>query len=407
MRVEEGAFSSRLLAGGGVAPAARVRVLETLRWLRALDFVLNLRCRRDLMSLDPEVRVSLRIGLVEVVRLGLPPALATDGAVRLTRRLGKTSASGMVNAVLRKAAAEWRETLAKSTVDVQLSHPWWLYSRWAGNFGEEAAKKCMLASQERAVTWAWFFGDLGSEELRQDGIVLEAHPWCPGAWSAPGDASRLVEAVKGGRAYAQDPSSQLVAHVAAALADDGDRVLDLCAAPGGKSALMLHLARWGRAAAADLQPTRARLMRATLERAGDCAVIAADALRPPFAAAAWDLVLLDAPCTGTGTFRRHPELKWRLRPQAIDELATKQRQLLASGLDLVAPGGVLLYATCSVEPEENEGVVGDLPNGFEREDFGPVLPEGVPWTPTSAAGVRILPNPDGDGFTMHAVRRAG
>lgn len=407
MRVEKGAFSSRLLAGGGVAPAARVRVLETLRWLRALDAVLAPRCRRDLARLDPEVRASLRIGLVEVVRLGLPPALATDGAVRLARRLGKTSASGMVNAVLRKAALEWRETLAKSTIDVQLSHPQWLYSRWTDNFGEAAAEKSMLASQERAVTWVWFFDTLGPEKLRQEGIELETHPWCSGAWSAPGDAHRLVKAVKGGDAYAQDPSSQLVAHVAAALADEGTRALDLCAAPGGKSALMLHLACWTLFAAADLQPTRARLMRATLERAGDCTVVAADARRPPFIAGGWDLVLLDAPCTGTGTFRRHPELKWRLRRQSVAEIAAKQRQLLSSGLELVAPGGVLLYATCSVEPEENEGVVGELPKGFVHEDVGSSLPEGVPWISTSAAGARILPNPDGDGFTMHAVRRTG
>jgi 16S rRNA (cytosine967-C5)-methyltransferase len=405
MRVEEGAFSSRLLAGGGVASAARVRVIETLRWLRALDAILNLRCRRDLMSLDPEVRVSLRIGLVEVMRLGLQPALATDGAVRLTRRLGKTSASGMVNAVLRKATAEWREPLATSTIDVQLSHPSWLYSRWVDNFGKRTAEKCMLASQERAITWAWFFGDLGLEEMRRDGVELEPHPWCPGAWTAPDNAPRLVEAVRGGGAYAQDPSSQLVAHVAAALAGNGDRMLDLCAAPGGKAALMMHLARWRRAAAADLRPSRARLMRATLTRAGDCAVVTADARLPPFVAGEWDLVLLDAPCTGTGTFRRHPELKWRLCRQSITDLAVRQRQLLEAGLELVAPNGVLLYATCSVEPEENEGVVVDIPNGFEREILGSLLPDGVPWIPTSAEGVRILPNPNGDGFTMHAVRR--
>jgi 16S rRNA (cytosine967-C5)-methyltransferase len=407
MRVEEGAFSSRLLAGGEVAPAARVRVLETLRWLRALDAVLALRCRRDLTRLDPEVRFSLRIGLVEIVRLGLPPALATDGAVRLVRRLGKTSASGMVNAVLRKAAPDWRETLAKSTIDVQLAHPRWLYNRWVDNFGEAAAEQCMLASQERAFTWAWFFDAHGPEKLRHEGIELENHPWCPGAWSAPGNAHRLVEAVKGGDAYAQDPSSQLVAHVAAALVDDGSRVLDLCAAPGGKSALMLHLAGRCLCAAADLQPTRARLMRPTLERAGDCSVVAADARRPPFVAGGWDLVLLDAPCTGTGTFRRHPELKWRLRRESVAERAANQRQLLSSALELVAPGGVLLYATCSVEPEENEGVVGELPKGFAPEDVGSALPEGVPWISTSAAGARILPNPDGDGFTMHAIRRTG
>jgi len=118
-------------------------------------------------------------------------------------------------------------------------------------------------------------------------------------------------------------------------------------------------------------------------------------------------VLLDAPCTGTGTFRRHPELKWKLQPSSVSEMAELQRGLLRPALDLVAPGGVLLYATCSVEPEENEGVVAEPARGFEAVDVSTAIPEGVPWRPTAARGARILPNPDGDGFTMHAVRRVG
>ena len=402
IRVEEGAFASRLSDQGA---AARVRVLEALRWQRAIDSVLQPRCRRELGSLDAEVRASLRIGLVEVMRLDLPPALATDGAVRLVRRLGKSSAAGMVNAVLRKAAAEWREVLAGSSIDVRCSHPPWLYDRWLRNFGPGSAESAMAAAQEAAVTWVWFFDDDSRSALEREGVVLEAHPWCPGAWSAPDEAPRLVQMVKEGRAYAQDPSSQLVAHVAETLAGDGDRFLDLCAAPGGKSALMLRLGRWSLAAAADLRPTRVGLMRSTLARAGECSVAVADAMQSPFAAGAWDLVLLDAPCTGTGTFRRHPELKWRLQPASVDELAEKQKRLLAAGLELVAPGGVLLYSTCSVEPEENEEVVLDLPAGYELEDLGSVMPDNVPWIPTHAAGARILPNPNGDGFTLHAVRR--
>ncbi len=406
MRVEGGAFSSRLSAGGA-APAARVRVIETLRWQRALDLVLQPRCRRELAQLDPEVRAALRIGLVEAMRLGLPPALATDGAVRLVRRLGKSSAAGMVNAVLRKATAEWSEVLAGSSIDIRLAHPRWLYDRWLEGFGPEPAASAMASAQEPSITWVWFFDEDVRSAVAREGVVLEAHPWCPGAWSAPENAPRLVQTVKEGAAYAQDPSSQLVAHVAKILARDGDRFLDLCAAPGGKSALMLRLGRWSFAAAADLRPARVGLMRSTLARAGECTVAVADAMQSPFAAGAWDLVLLDAPCTGTGTFRRHPELKWRLQPASIDELAEKQKRLLAAGLELVAPGGVLLYSTCSVEPEENEGVVLDLPAGYGLENLGSVMPDNVPWIPTNAAGARILPNPEGDGFTIHAVRRTG
>jgi 16S rRNA (cytosine967-C5)-methyltransferase len=134
-------------------------------------------------------------------------------------------------------------------------------------------------------------------------------------------------------------------------------------------------------------------------------LVAADGVHPPFRSADWSVVLLDAPCTGTGTFRRHPELKWRLRPESTVEMQTVQRRLLESSLTLVEPDGVLFYTTCSIEPEENEDVVKQLLGGFEVEEIGPHLPAGAPWIPTSAGGVRILPNPYGDGFTMHALRR--
>jgi len=374
--------------------------------MRALDAVLQPRCRRKLRKLDPEVRAAMRIGLVETVRLDFPPELATDGAVRLVRRLGRSSASSMVNAVLRKATADWREVLARSPIDVRLSHPEWLYRRWVDHFGVEAAENAMASAQEPAVTWAWFFDREDRRHLTRKGVELAPHPWCPGAWTAPEDVRSLIETVSGGDAYAQDPSSQLVGHVASSLASGKGNILDLCAAPGGKTALILHLGCWQRVAAADLRLNRARLVRKAVMRAGNCAIVAADATMSPFAAGGWNLVLLDAPCTGTGTFRRHPELKWRLAPESIGELVGRQQEMWMTALDLVAPGGALLYTTCSVEPEENEGVVADLPDGFEVERLESHLPPRVPWIPTTAGGIRILPNPDGDGFTMHAVRRA-
>jgi len=404
MRVEEGAFSSRLLSGGGV-PGVRVRVLEVLRSMRGLDALLQPQCRRKLRTLDPEVRTAMRIGLAETMCLDFPPELATDGAVRLVRRLGRSSASSMVNAVLRKATANWREVMGSSPIDVRLSHPDWLYRRWVEIFGDEATEVAMASAQEPSITWAWFSSGEGRQILSQKEIKLVSHPWCPEAWTAPEDVKNLIEMVRSGVAYAQDPSSQVVAHIASSLASTGKSFLDLCAAPGGKAALMLHLGNWDFALAADLRLNRARLIRQAIGSAGNCAIVAADATSPPFIPGGWNLVLLDAPCSGTGTFRRHPELKWRLAPESIGELAELQKKMLASGLDLIAPGGALLFTTCSVEPEENEGVVADLPDGFEVKSLDAHVPTGVPWIPTSAGGIRILPNPDGDGFTMHAIRR--
>lgn len=402
IRVEQGAFSSRLL-GGSTPVGVRARLLGVSRWMRALDHVLEPLLNRDLGRLDPEVRATLRLGLHEMMYMDCPPQLATDGAVHLVRRLGKSSASGVVNAVLRRAAGGWKSRLARAGIDVRLAHPEWLWQRWKTHFGAQAAERAMAAAQEPAATWVWFLDEESRKVLGEEGVAASCHPWCPGACAVPADPSALIRAVGKGSAYAQDPSSQLVAHAAAALADGG-RLLDLCAAPGGKSALMLRLRAWECVAAADVSFGRARLMQPLLERVNATAVVAADVDRTPFVAGGWDLVLLDAPCSGTGTFRRHPELKWRLEPGNIAEMAAKQRELLVSGLALVAPNGVLFYATCSVEPEENEEVVADLPAGFERADVEAVLPEGVPWLPTPAGGARILPNPDGDGFTMHAIR---
>jgi 16S rRNA (cytosine967-C5)-methyltransferase len=382
-----------------------VRVLEVLRSLRAIDTVLARACRRKLGKLDPEVRAALRVGLAENVYLDVPAPLATDGAVRLVRRLGRSSAASMANAVLRKATSDWNGVLEQSSDDIRLSHPEWLFHRWQEAFGGQATVDAMGSAQKPALTWVWFSDRRAHHRLADEGITLEPHPWCSGAWMAPNNVGRLIEEVENGAAYAQDPSSQLVAHVAYSLAPENGRLLDLCAAPGGKSALMLHLREWRRFAASDLRFNRARLMVRLVERAGGCPIIVADATQPPYAENSWDLVLLDAPCTGTGTFRRHPELKWRLDPQSILDLVVKQRDMLAAALRLLKPGGSVLYTTCSIEPEENEGVVTGLPSHLEVESLEPHVPAGVPWIPTSAGGVRILPNPDGDGFTMHAIRR--
>jgi 16S rRNA (cytosine967-C5)-methyltransferase len=403
MRVEQGGYASRLLSGYGKA-GVRTRVLGVLRWQRALDETLAGHLNRPPERLDPEVRAAARLGLFEAAVLGVPPPVATDGAVHLARRLGKGSAAGLVNAVLRRAIPEW-SAIAGADPALRHSHPDWIWERWAAAFGDQAAEAAMAAAQRPAAVWVWWIREGARARVSASGLELRRHPWCPDAWSAPGHDADMVRAVGAGEAYVQDPSSQLVARMARAVAPPGARLVDLCAAPGGKTALWRRLGSATRPFAADRHLGRLRLVRPLLDAVGGGLVTVADATRPPLAPMGHALVLVDAPCSGTGTLRRHPELKWRLCSSALGEVAALQARTIDAGLSLLAPAGVLLYTTCSIEPEENEDILTPTPSGFEMVDLSALLPPKTPWLATTAGGVRILPGPDWDGFTMHGLRR--
>lgn len=405
VRVEQGAWASRVLAGAPW-PGVRVRVLGVLRWLRLLDAELGRFSSRPLERFDAEVRAALRIGLFEATELGVPPPVAVDAAVRAVRRLGRGAAAGLVNAVLRKAVAADRAAwLAGLGEALRLAHPDWLARRWREHLGDAGAA-AMAADQQPAGLWVWFTDPARPAALAAAGLELAVHPWCPGAWTCRSEPRQLLAEVGAGRAVVQDPSSQLVAHLAARLAPAGGRFIDLCAAPGGKTALVGRLAAPATVVASDRQLGRTRRLVADGRLAAGGLAVVADAARPPFTASAWDLVLVDAPCSGTGTLCRHPELKWSLDEAAIERCAAIQDAILAGACELVAVGGVLLYSTCSVEPEENEALLARLPAGFERAAVADLLPAGVAVQPTAADGVVILPSAFGDGFSMHAIRRA-
>jgi len=395
IRVEQGAFASRLL-DRDTSPGVRVRVLGVLRWQRALDEALRPLVKRSLDKLDTEVRVVLRLGCFELRHLGVPPPVATDSMIRLTRTLGKASAGGLVNAVLRRAGAAVDRV--DPPPDLRWSHPAWVWRRWRAAFGDAAAEAAMAAAQEPAPPWVWFVADGERTALEDTGVVCRPHPWCPDSWTANDGLAELMALVARGAAVVQDPSSQLVARIAVGVAGGVGRAADLCAAPGGKTALLEKLGRWEVLVAGDRSPAKAaRLAR----RLAGVEVAASDAARPPLAAGTMDLVLLDAPCSGSGTFRRHPELKWRLTAEAVADAAAKQRPMIDAAAALLAPGGTLVYATCSVEPEENEAHFAEPPDGFDRVDLREHLPAGLPWTETDAGGARILPHEHGHGFTIH------
>lgn len=394
-----GAHAARLL--GEASPATRELVLGALRWQRTLDHLLAPFLRQPLATLDPPVRVLLRLGLYEALRLRTPAPVAVAEAVRVARVLA-APASGLVNAVLRRAVAvRWpAEDDESLSLGERFSHPDWLVERWRAVLGSDATRTA-LAADQLAAPLAVLASPRAMAELRAAGCELAPHPWSARVNVVTAHAAAAIRVVAAGGAYALDPTAALVATLAPAVAG---RVVDLTAAPGGK---VLSLAATGVACwlvGADRHLGRVSMLRRN-RQAQLCPgpVLAMEGHRPALRQGSFDLVIVDAPCSGTGTLRRHPEIRWRLQPSHLDGLAAAQRRLVQGACDLVAPGGYLLYSTCSLEPEENEQVIGSLP--FEAIRLGASLPDGVPFRERPSGGIIIPPTALGDGFTVHLRRR--
>ena len=352
-------------------------VSGTLRMRGAIDYQLALRVKRPLAKLDAAVLDILRLSAFQLMYLSrLPASAVINDAVDLTRRAGKSSASGLANAVLRALSRE-REQLNWPGVDdadhlaVVHSHPRWLIDRWVARYGldntrawlafnNQPAALCLAANRHLTTREAL------AEELLSDGVTTQ-----PARRAANGlvviDGRALnTRAFREARCIVQDEASQLIGELAAG-ASRG-RVLDLCASPGGKT-LALSVSADTRIVAADVRPNRVRLLARTLARCRvpNVAVVHVAAGPLPFAEKTFDLILIDAPCSGLGTIRRDPDIRWRRSVEDLPRFARAQRDLLTSAADLVKPGGILLYSTCSSEPEENEDVVASFLDG--RPDF--------------------------------------
>jgi 16S rRNA (cytosine967-C5)-methyltransferase len=341
---------------------AQELVMGCLRWQGQLDFLIAHFAGKDL-KLDPEVLVALRLGVFQIRMLErIPSHAAVDQSVELVKKAGKSSAVGLVNAVLRKVD----KRPVKMPETAEYSTPEWLLKRW----GKEIAA---LNNQRPATFVRLLPGEAGT-----------------GRWVKSCGAGAVV-----GRPI-QDEASQMVAYLLDVR--DGDWVLDLCAAPGNKSAQIAELAPGAHIVAADLYPARLARVEPTKPMR-----VALDGAAPLPLARLFDRILLDAPCSGTGTVRRNPEIKWRLKPEDLTDLAGRQRALLENALNYLAPGGRLVYSTCSLEPEENERVVESvrarlLPASAERDrlrDF--FTEEGL--TLLGDPYFRTQPSPHGaDGF---------
>jgi 16S rRNA (cytosine967-C5)-methyltransferase len=347
------------------------------RWRAALDHLIVEFSRRPIDRLDPEIVEILRLSAYQLLYLTRVPAAAVvDDAVDLAKRAGKRSAGGFVNAVLRTISRR-RASLplpvrpsdpanrdaAIAFLSIALSHPRWLAARWYDRLGLDAAE-----------AWMRFNNTAGSVTLRanrlrttRDGLAerlaadqIQVHPTAFAPDGVVVDEGHPLRGNLQEEAWfvVQDEASQLVTLLAGD--DPLQRVLDTCASPGGKTTALAALMNGrGLLVACDVRERRIDLLRRTVAASGaaNVRIVQADLLQPLPFVSTFDTVLVDAPCSGLGTLRRDPDIRWRRREEDLRPLAAAELTMLRHAAEQVAPGGRLIYATCSSEPEENEGVV--------------------------------------------------
>ena len=342
-------------------------VLRRQLWL---DRLTEYYADRKLADLDVAIRIILRLGLYQLRFLSrVPASAAVNESVNLVNFARLRSAGGLVNAVLRRATREPDVDPAKTIIDsiekisLATSHPAWLIERWTKAFGSEEAEALARANNESAPVAFRVVQNRGQssdviEQLRRLGAGLFPSQIVNGAWRISGGGSLLSDLVAEGRIYLQDEASQLVAGVLQA--QPGHRVLDLCSAPGSKTTQIADTTSDSATIiASDVHEHRLRTVvhTARAHRLSSIHCVALDGLRAlPVGRNAFDRVLVDAPCSGTGTLRHNPEIRWRISPGDIQDLSQRQKQLLSNAAATVKPGGRLVYSTCSVEIDENEDV---------------------------------------------------
>jgi 16S rRNA (cytosine967-C5)-methyltransferase len=421
-RVEtESAFASVLLAKLNAEMREEDRalchelVLGVLRRKLWLDRVIEHFANRSCEGLDLSVRLALELGLYQLRFLTrVPPSAAVNESVNLVRAGREKSAAGFVNAVLRRATREPDCDPAAAVSDqaerlsIETSHPLWLVKRWIDAFGFEEGAEFARANNGTPTTsfrvTAHAQGDDILDELQSSGAELIESKVSPQAWRVK-SASAVVRAlVDRGAIYVQDEASQLLAHALGA--HPGDRVLDIAAAPGSKATHIATLTSQAQVIAGDIHLHRAKTMMRLAEKQGTrIHVMLHDATKQlPFPGETFDRILLDAPCSGTGTLRRNPEIRYRLKPEDIGELSHQQRSMLSNAARVLRPSGQLIYSTCSVEPEENERVIEDFLAAYSQ--FIRVDPSAPKELVTSDGYVRTWPHRDNcDGFFIACLVR--
>lgn len=391
---------------------AREMILGVLRHRSRLDAEIARASRFPLDRLKGPVREILETAVFQVRFLDrVPTRAAVHEAVEMARALAGEGASRLANGVLRSLLREPGPALPEDdagSLAVASSHPEFLLERWITRFGLEKTRAIVAADAERSPLHLLCDPRRGSreavaEELRAERVETEIHPLAENGLVVVAGNPIRTRAFEDGAFYVADAGSQALPSLLPA----GRLLLDLAAAPGGKTASALFSRRFERVISADRSTSRLSFLRRNRSRLSlDAALpVAADVLAPPFAGESFDRVLLDAPCSGTGTLRKNPEIRYRLTAGAIEAMAANELRLLAAASDLVARGGYLLYSTCSLEREENEDVAERFVERFPAFRAEPIEASDALRKHVAGNRFRIFPDEGADGFTAHLFRR--
>lgn len=400
----------------------------TLRQLGRVDHVLSAFLRRPLSALTPWIRSALRLGAYQLLFLDrIPASAAVNEAVSLARRYGHEGTAGLVNGVLRNLvrqgppplpSADAADVTLAERLAVTYSHPRWLVERWLGELGQ-AETEALLRADNEAPALTVRVNHLRTtaaalqRSLEADGVTVRPLRHLSDGFEISGfDILSGLRAYRAGEFVVQDEAAMLVADIVAP--QQGERVIDACAAPGGKTAAMADkMANIGEILAADVEPDRLRRVEENCRRLGITCVktVASDArslgdLHPGWA----DRVLVDAPCSGLGTLRRRPDARWRKEAAGSAQLARLQAEILAGVLPCVRPGGILVYSTCTIGRTENQSVVEALLAAHPELAPDEIKPH-VPTSLSDAVGdggwwLQTYPHRHGiDGFFIARLRR--
>ncbi len=419
-------FTDRLLdgahaQGGDPRDLALLHELVkgSLRWRGRLDWALDKRLHMGLESTMPWVRNVLRMGAYQLLFLDrVPTHAAVDESVKLAHKYTHPAAAGMVNSVLRRIAEdrdriEWPAGDDAESLAIWGSHPSWIVERWLARFGAEATRALLMADNRAIPTGLRVNALRGTRdellaELAREEVPARVAERSPDVlWIEGQIAAGRLAAFQAGRCTAQDESEALVARIVAP--EPTDRVLDLCAAPGGKCTHLAELMRdEGEVWAMERDAHRVGALEATIARLGldSIHVVHGDGRDHEFPMP-FDRVLVDAPCSGFGVLGRRADARWRKTPEMFGELPALQLQLLSAAAARVVPGGVLVYSVCSFEPEETDAVVEQFlashPDFRVESVAGLVAADLV----TPEGWMRVLPHVHGcDGAFAARFRRA-
>lgn len=415
--LQEGQSLSTLLPHGfqGLPPERRALAQElcygTLRWEPRLHAILNALMDKPLKSKDSDIQSLLLIGLYQLAYMDIPAHAAVSETVAVTTVLKKEWAKGLVNAVLRRFQRERQaiEQRLESDPIAAGAHPAWLLQllqqawpeQWQAIVHANNQRPPMaLRVNRRQVT-----RDDYLRELLAEGLAASPSPHAPDALilEKPVNVEQLPGFAQG-RVSVQDSAAQLAAHLLAP--QPGMRVLDACAAPGGKTGHLLEICSEIELIALDIEEKRLQRVKENLHRLRlSATLVAADASRPDWwDGVLFDRILLDAPCSATGVIRRHPDIKLLRQPEDIPTLTALQAGILDNLWTMLAPGGMLVYATCSVLPQENAG---QLANFLANHDDAREQPIVADWGISAGVGRQILPDQDGmDGFYYACIEKS-